>query len=260
MTCLIIAEIGQNHNGDMKIAKDLIHAAAENGADIAKFQLYDAKSLFPSKEDGNEWFDYNCSTELSRDDLNLLKETCDKAGIEFMSSAFDLERVSWLEDLGVKRHKIASRSIKESDLVNAVAASGKQIIASLGLWDGDNMPKINASGEVSFLYCVCKYPTPLVDLHFEDINFENGTYAGFSDHTIGITAPVTAIARGAKILEKHFTLDQTMHGPDHQGSMTPEELKQISTFRDQIAVCLGETQNIVQSDIMTGSDKVYALK
>lgn len=259
MRCQIIAEIGQNHNGDMKIAKDLIHAAAENGADVAKFQLFDAKALFPTKEQGNEWYDYNCSTELSRDNLNFLKEECDKAGIEFMSSAFDVERVGWLNDMGMKRFKVASRSINDKPMLDALVKTGKPLIVSLGLWKGAGMPQIKTPGGVDYLYCVAKYPTPLVDLHFENVSFAPGAYTGFSDHTIGITAPITAMARGAMILEKHFTLDKKMYGPDHEGSMTPAELKEIATFRDEIAVCLGDT-DVEASAKMTGTGKAFVLK
>ncbi len=262
MRCEIIAEIGQNHNGDMTLAKDLIHAAAENGADVAKFQLFDAKALFPTKEEGNEWYDYNCSTELSRDDLHLLNEECQKAGIEFMSSAFDVERVAWLEEIGAKRHKLASRSIRDPELVNAVTGTGEPVICSLGLWDEADFPEIKAPGGMYFLYCVCKYPTPMLDLQLQNVTFDpTHSFAGFSDHTMGIAAPVTAIARGAQIIEKHFTLDQAMHGPDHQGSMTPDELKQLCIFRDDIAVCLGDAAHIKDNDArVTGTGEAFVLQ
>src|SRR4051812_44623481 len=103
----IIAEIGQNHNGDIDLAVDLIRRAKEHGADVAKFQLYDARALFP--KEGNEWFEYNCKTELSRAHLRKLADACEACGIEFMASVFDVERVAWLEDVGVRRYKIASR-------------------------------------------------------------------------------------------------------------------------------------------------------
>ncbi len=233
MRCEIIAEIGQNHNGDMVLAKDLIQAAKECGADVAKFQLFDAKTLFPSKEDGNEWFDYNCETELSRDDLNSLAEICDKEGIEFMASPFDVERVSWLEEVGAKRYKIASRSIRDDAMIKAIEKTKKPVVASLGMWNEAGLPHINAH-DVSFLYCVSKYPTSLEDLDFENVDFVKGPICGFSDHTIGITAPIFAMTKGAKILEKHFTIDKSLYGPDHQGSMTPEELKTIVSFRDDL--------------------------
>lgn len=261
MRCEIIAEIGQNHNGDMVLAKEMIHAAAENGADVAKFQLFDAKALFPTKEQGNEWYDYNCSTELSKDDLYLLNEECKKAGIEFMSSAFDVQRVAWLEEIGVARHKLASRSINDPELINAVTGTGKPVLCSLGLWKKQEFPQIKATGGMYYLYCVCKYPTPLIDLHLENVVFDPATsFAGFSDHTIGIAAPIAAIARGAQIIEKHFTLDQSMFGPDHQGSMNPQELKQLSAFRDEIAVCLGDADFDSDNLKMTGTGAAFVLQ
>ncbi len=229
----IIAEIGQNHNGDMGLAKELIQAAADNGAEVAKFQLYDAKALFTKKD--NPWYEYNCKTELSREQLVVLYEECNRIGIEFMASAFDVERIGWLESLGVNRYKIASRSINEQPLIQALINTGKPLIASLGMWNDEEFPIIDSEDDVDFLYCVSKYPTEFTDLHFNDISFTR--YAGFSDHTVGATAAIAACARGAKILEKHFTLDKTMFGPDHAGSMEPEELTRISNFRDEFNLC-----------------------
>lgn len=229
----LIAEIGQNHNGDMGLAKELIFAAKENGADVAKFQVYDAKSLFPPKA-VNEWFDYNCKTELSRDQLQLLREVCAKANIEFMVSVFDVERVSWMEELNVSEYKIASRSISDKPLLSALIATKKHLIISLGHWKEKELPNINSSAPISYLYCVSKYPTELTDLHLDKIDFQK-TYHGFSDHTLGINASIAAISRGAKIIEKHFTLNKTMYGPDHCCSMTPDELKTIHEFRLEFA-------------------------
>jgi sialic acid synthase SpsE len=226
----IIAEIGQNHNGDMELAKKLIHESKKAGADVAKFQLYEARALFP--KEGNEWFDYNCKTELSRDQIRMLAEECDKCGIEFMASVFDIERIAWLEDVGMKRYKIASRSIFEMDLVNAVAATGKPMLVSLGKWDRPGLPDIKAEGGVHYLYCIAKYPPALTEVHLGKADFS--VYAGFSDHTIGTAAPLAAMARGARIIEKHFTLDKGMVGPDHRGSATPAELAEMCTFRDDI--------------------------
>jgi len=230
----IIAEIGQNHNGDMGLAKELIQSAAENGADVAKFQLYDAKALFP--KDGNPWYEYNCKAQLSREQLEELNEECQHVGIEFMTSVFDVERIAWTEDLDVKRYKIASRSINDDALIQAFIETEKQIIASLGMWNGNDFPVINSIIDVQYLYCISKYPTDLEDLHFSEVSFDR--YAGFSDHSIGITASIAACARGAKILEKHFTLDKTLYGPDHEGSMSPAELSDISKFRNEFERCL----------------------
>ena len=145
-----------------------------------------------------------------------------------MSSVFDPERMEWCQEIGVKRYKIASRSIYDKELINAIAKTGKDIIASLGMYKGRGFPRINTSGKVDFLYCVAKYPTSPEDLDFRSVDFNR--YTGFSDHTIGIEAALVAMARGAKIIEKHFTLNKKMHGPDHAGSMEPQELRQIVNF------------------------------
>lgn len=234
MSIEIIAEIGQNHNGDMSLARELIHAAKEGGADVAKFQLYQAETLFP--REGNEWFEYNCKTELGRDQVLELAAECDRIGIEFMASVFDIERISWLEEVGVKRYKIASRSIHESGLIEALCRTDKPLLASLGMWGEAEFPRIDTRGGVGFLYCVSKYPTPLEDLHLATIDFIR--YAGFSDHTIGIHAAQIAMARGAGILEKHFTLDRQMYGPDHAGSMMPDDLAELAAFRQELQCCL----------------------
>lgn len=223
----IIAEIGQNHNGDIGLALEMIHSVKENGADVAKFQLYDAVKLFP--KENNPWYEYNCKTELTREQVHLLNEECKKVNIEFMASVFDHERILWLEEIGVKRHKIASRSINDIELINAICKTGKPLLVSLGMWYKKELPFIPTKSKVDFLYCISKYPTSLEDLHFKDVDFIK--YSGFSDHTIGVNAPIAAMARGAGIIEKHFTIDKKMYGPDHEGSMIPHELKFIDQFR-----------------------------
>jgi len=226
----IIAEIGQNHNGDIDLACEMIRVAKKNGADVAKFQLYDARKLFP--KEGNEWFDYNCRTEISKIDLKRLNDECKKVKIEFMASVFDIERISWLEDINVRRHKVASRSIKEKAMIDALCQTKKDLLVSLGMWDGKQFPEIKTKARVEYLYCISKYPTPLADVHLRNVDFNR--YAGFSDHTIGISSALAALSRGARIIEKHFTLDKNAYGPDHSGSMTPDELKTICQFRDEL--------------------------
>jgi sialic acid synthase SpsE len=230
----IIAEIGQNHNGDMRVADDLIKAAKRAGADVAKFQVYDARALFPPKAQ-NPWFDYNCSTELKKTDVLRLAESCEKVGIEFMASVFDTERIEWLEEAGVRRYKIASRSINDENLIAAVAATGKPLIVSLGAWKQPVFPNIEAPGGVEYLYCIAKYPAPPADLKLGSVDFER--YAGFSDHSEGTTAACAAIVLGARILEKHMTMDKAAYGPDHSCSMTPDELERIHSFRRDWAAC-----------------------
>ena len=226
----IIAEIGQNHNGSIDEALKLIDSAKECGADVAKFQLYDAKKLFPKVN--NPWFEYNCMTELSRADVELLFEHCSDVGIEFMSSVFDLERLQWLEDLGVRRHKIASRSISDASLVKAVLGTNKPTFVSLGHWDHSSLPSFDEFSNYHFMHCVSQYPAPLETLKLGAVDFES--VIGFSDHSIGITAACSSFVLGSTVLEKHFTLNQDNYGPDHICSMSPEELTLISRFRDEI--------------------------
>ena len=226
----IIAEIGQNHNGDMRLASRMIHCAKENGADAVKFQLYDARKLFPKVN--NPWFKYNCKTELSLKQVNYLAKRCKDAKIEFLASVFDIDRIGWLEGIGVKRHKLASRSIYDKELLAHLCRTGKPILVSLGMWKGKGFPVIRSKAKVQFLYCVSEYPAQLSDIHLAKADFTR--YAGFSDHTIGISAAMAAFARGAQIIEKHFTLDKNMYGPDHKGSMTPDELKALNRFRKDL--------------------------
>jgi N-acetylneuraminate synthase/N,N'-diacetyllegionaminate synthase len=230
----LIVEIGQNHNGDMAVATEMIRLAAAAGADVAKFQVYDARTLFP--REGNPWYEYNCATELSRPDVERLAETCAREGIEFMASVFDAERVDWLEAVGVRRYKVASRSVRDESLLTRLAQTGKPLLVSLGMWDGDGFPAIPGAAEVDYLYCVSEYPTPLDHLHLAQCDFSR--YAGFSDHSVGLTASMAALAMGARIVEKHFTLDTSMHGPDHEGSMDPGGLELLVQFRNELRICL----------------------
>jgi sialic acid synthase SpsE len=231
---MLIAEIGQNHNGNMRLARELIGAAKDCGADVAKFQVFDARRLF--SRSGNPWYEYNLSTELRRDQVEELAELCDDIGIEFMASAFDPLRVSWLEDVGVHTHKIASRSINDDELLQAVAATGKDAIVSLGMWEGSDRPVLPITAPVHFLHCVSQYPTPLDAVKLAQVDFTN--LAGFSDHTVGCSAAFVAIARGARIIEKHFTLDKSMYGPDHAGSADPDDLRAIADFMREARQCL----------------------
>ena len=231
----IIAEIGQNHNGDLNLAKEMIHAAKENGAEVAKFQLFDAKALFP--KENNPWYGHNLNAELSREDAESLYEHCTKTGIEFMASAFDEERIGWLEAMCVKRHKLASRSITDNKLITALEQSNKPLLVSLGHWQSENLPEIRSQGGVQFLHCISEYPTPLEKVNLSYIDFY-GPIKGFSDHTIGISSCIAALAKGASIVEKHFTMDKKMDGPDHSCSITPDELLQLSRFRNDLRILL----------------------
>ena len=223
----IIAEIGQNHNGDIKLAKELIYAAKENGADVAKFQIFNAKKLF-SKQN-NPWYQDNIKAELKIKDIMELNDTCKKVNIEFMASVFDSKFLKLTEKIKMKRYKIASRSIHDKNLVKKILSLKKPTIISLGFWNKKKLPFNRNKNQISYLYCVSKYPTRAQDLSFSKKLFRE--LDGFSDHTIGIKSTMKAMKLGAKIIEKHFTLDKKLRGPDHKLSITPKELKILTKYK-----------------------------
>lgn len=222
----IIAEIGQNHNGDIKLAKELIYAAKENGADVAKFQIFNAKKLFSKKN--NPWYRDNLKAELSIKNIIELNEICKKIKIEFMASVFDTKLLSITEEIKMKRYKVASRSVFDKKLVSKILSFKKPTIISLGFWNKKTFPFDKLNHSIFYLYCVSKYPTKIKDLSLSKKLFKK--VDGFSDHTVGIKSAIKAINFGAKIVEKHFTLDKKMRGPDHQLSITPKELKILSEY------------------------------
>tara|TARA_B100000767_G_scaffold268136_1_gene287915 strand:+ start:9590 stop:10282 length:693 start_codon:yes stop_codon:yes gene_type:complete len=226
----IIAEIGQNHNGSITLAKELIYAAKENGADVAKFQIFNAKKLFQKK--GNKWYKNNLQAELSEDQIYELSDECKKLKIEFMASIFQTEFIKITEEIKMKRYKIASRSVTDTKLINKIIKTNKPIILSLGMWDKDYFPFTKIK-KMKYLFCVSKYPAPKSSINFTKSFFNK--YDGFSDHTIGIQKAKESIKLGAKILEKHFTIDKKLDGPDHKLSILPKELKILHEYRLQNA-------------------------
>lgn len=227
----IIAEIGQNHDGDIDLAIELIDLAAQAGAHIAKFQLYNAKKLFPGP-DANPWYEYNLSTELTYEHLSRLVKHCKDRKIQFMASVFDEERLGWLERQSVAMHKIASRSVTDTGLVNKVLSTGKPTLLSLGQWQKPFLPFNSHSNLPLYLHCISQYPAPLHSLNLFEVDFS--LISGFSDHSEGIHASIAAIALGAEYIEKHFTIDKTRFGPDHSCSMIPSELFELSSFANSI--------------------------
>jgi sialic acid synthase SpsE len=147
-----------------------------------------------------------------------------------MASVFDLERLTWLEDIGVKRYKIASRSIYDTDLIEAVKKTKKPMLISLGKWKGNKLPVVNSSTQVDFMHCVSNYPASLSELNLNMVDFKN--IKGFSDHSLGITGACAAMVMGCSIIEKHFTYDKNAYGPDHLCSMNIRELENLKKFRD----------------------------
>ena len=227
-----MAEIGINHQGNLGIATQMIDRAKECGADVAKFQVYDPEKLLdPNDYTPRDWAAIK-KTKLDFDEVHFLFSYCQIEGIEFMASAFDKERLEWLEKVGVKRHKIASRTVDDLDYCKAVLKTGKTVFVS----DGKALGKFFGAPNVKWLYCISKYPTALEEISWDEGIFWKNAYYGFSDHTQSLTAAKTAIVLGAKLIEKHFTLDKSLAGPDHCCSMEPYELRELCKFRDEFDI------------------------
>jgi N,N'-diacetyllegionaminate synthase len=223
----IIAEIHPQHGGDMGVVREMIRQAAGEGADVAKFQLYNAFELLGS----HDW-DY---LQLDREQTERIAGWCGTEGIEFMASVFDPERLEWCEAIGVRRHKIASRTVAaDPGLCGRILATGKETFVSLGAWTGATHPFPEAT-HARYLHCVAKYPAFAEDLAGFPPDFPAAGLTGYSDHTLGIDAPLLAISRGASVIEKHFTLDKTRGSRTeraHVCSMTPSELRELRRFGD----------------------------
>ena len=233
MTIEIIAEIGISHEGDMILARELIDAAKEAGVKTAKFQLYDVDASFPDKKiiaQNRNWYEEVKKIQLSRRQAETLARYCDHIGIEFLASAADLERLSWLEEFEVKRHKVGSSMNKNKELIDAMANTGKEILLSCQRRSDAYIP---SDKNIKVLYCIPMYPTPLDKFEFSRIGFPY-EFQGFSDHTQGIEASVIAMARGAKIIEKHFCLKRDNSNPDMVCSIEPDELKRLVEFARKV--------------------------
>ena len=216
----IISEIGHNHNGNIRLAKEMIYESKSCGADIVKFQLYDIDKI--KKPHQSRYFELKYA-QLNEEEVVELNEYCKYLDIELLFSVFDAEKVKICETIGVKRYKIASRSINDNEVWKAVKETNKPIIASLGAWKHGSLPGHLAD----YLYCVSEYPAHIKELPSFD------EYAGFSDHTIGCYWAREAIKRGAKIIEKHFTLSKDLPGFNQKGSANPTELKDLCTYARQ---------------------------
>lgn len=241
----IIAELGINHQGDMKIFEEMACIAKDCGADTIKSQLYDPKKLLNPKDFSDEDWQVILASELSPENLFFIKELCDDLKMDLLFSVFDLERLGWLEKLGIERYKIASRSVFDEELCKAILETRKPILVSDGYLPSYRpWPWIGRSWllNLDWLYCMSKYPAELDDIDTREMRrcLENPIYVGFSDHTIGISAALFAMANRARIIEKHFTLDRSFPGPDHRCSALPEELRRLCEYRDDFERILGK--------------------
>lgn len=245
MKVLVIAEAGVNHNGSLELAKELACKAKDAGADYVKYQTFNPSAMVSKFAEKAEYQKRNTEAAqsqkkmledlmLSYDAFTELKEYCHEIGIGFLSTAFDLESILFLEKLGCDIWKIPSGEITNYPYLVEIAKRHQPIILSTGMCNEEEIAqaievlKENGAGKISLLHCTTEYPTP-----FEDVNLSAmhtmknrfGVDVGYSDHTKGIEVPIAAVAMGAVIIEKHFTLDKNMEGPDHKASLELDELK-----------------------------------
>lgn len=246
---IVIAEAGVNHNGELEKALKMIEVAAIAGADYVKFQTFTAKKLVTKRAKKAKYQQLNTAGE--NDQLTMLKQLempldwypkllqhCEQHKIGFLSTGFDLESIDFLANLGQKIFKIPSGEITHKSLLKKVATKNRPTIVSTGM---ANLAEIKAAvtvlidegmsrKDITVLHCTTAYPTPLNEVNLNAMNTiaqEIGINVGYSDHTLGIAVSLAAVALGAKVIEKHFTLDPSLPGPDHKASLSPEELTQL---------------------------------
>lgn len=248
----IIAEAGVNHNGDIRIAKQLVDEAKAAKVDAIKFQSFNASKLvtknapkaeYQKKNTGNgNQYNMLKKLELSIENHIELKNYCDKKSIMFLSTPFDEESVDLLEKIGVSLYKVSSGDLTNIPLLQYIASKNKPIILSTGMAnlgeieDAIEAIKETSNIEIKLLHCTSNYPTKYEDVNLKAMNTLKNAFnleVGYSDHTNGIEIPIAAVAMGAKIIEKHFTIDKKMEGPDHKASLDPLELKEmVSSIRN----------------------------
>ena len=257
---MIIAEAGVNHNGDMAVARKLIDAASTAGVDYVKFQTFKTENLVSFNAPTAEYqqkatnetsqFAMLKRLELSREQHLELIEYCNEKGIKFLSTAFDLDSIDLLAEFNLDFWKIPSGEITNYPYLAKIARFGQPIVMSTGMCDNQDIENAirvlceNGANrqDITLLHCNTQYPTP-----FEDVNLlamrtladTFGVSTGYSDHTIGIEVPIAAVALGAKVIEKHFTIDRNMDGPDHKASLEPDELAAMVSAIRNIEKALG---------------------
>ena len=266
---LIIAEAGVNHDGDLNQAFKLVDVAAEAGADIVKFQSFQASSLATSEAELAQYQRTGGLSEknggagdqlallerlqLSRDDHLALMRHCAERGIEFFSTAFDFGSLQLLAGLGVRRFKIPSGEITNLPLIRRIASLGEEVIVSTGMAEisevGAALESLEIAGlpkeKITLLHCTTEYPAPMRDVNLRAMDAMASMFdvkVGYSDHTEGVEVAIAAVALGAKVIEKHFTLDRNLPGPDHRASLEPIDLKLMISAIRKTEIALGSDQ------------------
>ena len=260
----IIAEAGVNHNGNLDIAKKLIDKAVYANVDAVKFQTFQAEKLvtmnakqaeYQAKNIGHKETQYDMlkRLELKREYHSVLKNYAEEKGIIFLSTPFDEDAIDFLDSLGVYAFKVGSSDTNNIPYLKRMAKKGKPIILSTGMSDLEEIVEsvdtiLKYNKDLIVLHCTTDYPCPYdkVDLNvLNTLKEELGTVIGYSDHTLGIEVPIAAVALGAKVIEKHFTLDRKMPGPDHKASLEPNELKEMVKGIRNVEKALGNDKKIV---------------
>ena len=257
----IIAEAGVNHNGDINLAYKLCDAAKEAGADAVKFQTWKTEKIVTKKALLADYQEANITNkkasqyemlkqlELSYGEFRNLKEYCDNIGIQFLSTPDTEEDTDFLLKIGMPLLKIGSGDVTNIPFLRIVGRKQKKVILSTGMSTLADVEKayntLVGSGckEVALLHCTTNYPCPYNEVNLQAMLTIKKAFkcqVGYSDHTMGIEVPIAAVAMGAEIIEKHFTLDKTMEGPDHKASLEPQELKQMVTSIRNIEKALGD--------------------
>lgn len=274
---LIIAEAGVNHNGDLNSALAMIDAAADAGADVVKFQSFHATELATSSaaladyqlvnsKEKNQ-LDLLKALELSADDHVTLKQRCDKRNVEFLSTAFDLQSLNFIHELGIRRVKIPSGEITNLPYLRELAKFNLPVIMSTGMASLGEIESalevLLASGlkreEITILHCTTDYPASTFDVNLNAMKTLGkcfGTAYGYSDHTTGVNISIAAVALGASVIEKHFTLDKSLPGPDHSASLSVKELETMVRGIREIEEALGSEQKLVTSEEAKNKAKV----
>ena len=246
---IIIAEAGVNHNGDIGTAKRLIDVASDAGVDYVKFQTFKANKIVTKQakradyqnkntKDFDTQYEMLKKLELNEDSHHLLIKYCNHKGIKFLSTGFDLDSLEFLYKIGIRLAKIPSGEITNYPYLKKVAQLYSEVILSTGMSDMDDINKALAillkfgvkKENITILHCNTEYPTPMSDVNLKamlHIQTELNVKIGYSDHTLGIEVPIAAVALGARVIEKHFTLDRNLSGPDHRASLEPNELKSM---------------------------------
>lgn len=256
----VIAEAGVNHNGNMDNAIKMVEEARKAGADAIKFQTFISENLVTKHAEKAEYqkettdkqesqYQMLKKLELKRENYSQLKKECERQGIDFLSTPFDLDSIDVLEALGVSAFKIPSGEITNYPYLVKIAKTKKKVYLSTGMstleevQEAVNVLRRNGTKDIVVLHCNTQYPTPLRDANLKAIHtLENyfRTDVGYSDHTLGIEVAVAAVAMGASVIEKHFTLDRNMEGPDHKASVEPNELAQMISYIRNVELAMGD--------------------